>query len=296
MSVVEGRLDFRHSAARGTSRLYRRSWLPDGDARAAVLLVHGLGEHCGRYGHLAAHCNARGFAVHAIDHYGHGKSDGRAGYVERFSVYLDGVRALRDAVRTEQPKIPMFLLGHSMGGLIAAALLVHEQADFRGCVLSGPALRTDEEPPALVRGLIRLISWLLPTVPVIGLDPSGVSRDPAVVGAYVADPLVHHGKLSARLIAELGKAMRSTRAAAHVVDLPLLILHGEEDALTSPGGSAEFYEHAGSTDKTLKTYPGLHHEIFNEPEKDAVLADMTSWLEAHLQGRRNRRVNIRLDD
>lgn len=282
MSVVEGWLDLRHTSARGTSHLYRRSWLPDGDTRATILLVHGLGEHCGRYEHLAAHCNERGFAVHAVDHYGHGKSDGRAGYVERFSVYLDGIRALRDAVRAEHTDTPMFLVGHSMGGLIAAALLTENSPDYRACVLSGPALKTDEEPPAPVMGLIRLISRLLPTVPLIGLDPSGISRDPAVVGAYVADPLVHHGKLSARLIAEMGKAMRVTRAAAPVVSLPLLILHGEQDVLTSPQGSAEFHDNAGSTDKTLKTYPGLCHEIFNEPEKDAVLADMTSWLEARL--------------
>ena len=127
-----------------------------------------------------------------------------------------------------------------------------------------------------------MLQPVLPTVPMIGLDPSGVSRDPAVVSAYVADPLVHHGKLSARLIAEMSKAMRNTLASAGDVDLPLLILHGEQDVLTSPQGSAEFHSNAGSADKTLTSYPGLFHEIFNEPEKDAVLTDMTDWLEARL--------------
>ena len=281
MTIVEGWLDLRHTEARGTSHLYRRSWIPDGDTRASILLVHGLGEHCSRYDYLAKHCTERGFAVHAIDHYGHGKSDGQPGYVERFTVYLDGVGALRDAVRTEHPATPLFLLGHSMGGLIAAAFLRKHQADFLACVLSGPALKTDEEPPAPVMALIRLISRLAPTVPMIGLDPSGVSRDPEVVSAYVADPLVHHGKLSARLLAEMSKAMRDTRDSAPEVKLPLLILHGEKDVLTSPQGSEEFYANTGSADKTLKTYPGLYHEIFNEPEKDAVLGDMTTWLEAH---------------
>ena len=282
MTAAEGRLELRHSEARGTSRLYRRSWLPEGDTRAVIVLVHGLGEHGGRYDYLAAHCNERGFAVHAIDHYGHGKSDGQPGFVERFSVYLDGVRALCDAVRAEHPDVPLFLLGHSMGGLIAAALLPDQQAQFRACVLSGPALKSDEEPPALVMALIRLIAWLAPTAPLIGLDPAGVSRDAAVVRAYVSDPLVHHGKLSARLITEMSKAMRAALARAPDVTLPLLILHGDRDVLTSPQGSTEFHASAGSADKTLKFYPGLYHEIFNEPEKDAVLTDTTDWLEAHL--------------
>lgn len=282
MSITDGWLELRHSEARGTSRLYRRSWQPDSDTRAAILLVHGLGEHSGRYGHLARHCNERGFAVHALDHYGHGKSDGQPGFVERFSVYLDGVRALRDAVHAEQPGVPLVLLGHSMGGLIAATLLPECQADFRACVLSGPALKTDQEPPAPVMLLIRLIAWLAPTAPLIGLDPAGVSRDPEVVRAYVSDPLVHHGKLSARLISEMSRTMRDTLARAPEISLPLLILHGDKDVLTSPQGSADFHAGAGSADKTLKVYPGLYHEIFNEPEKDAVLGDMTTWLEAHL--------------
>ena len=275
-------LELRHSQARGTSRLWRRTWRPPGQVRGAVLLVHGLGEHSGRYANLARHCTDRGFAVFALDHYGHGRSEGQRGHVERFSVYLDGVRALLERVREEQPDVPLFLLGHSMGGLIAAAFLLEAQAGFRACVLSGPAFRTDAEPAAIVMWIARLISWLAPTVPTLGLDPAGISRDPQVVRAYVADPLVHHGKLSARLIVEMKAAMQDTVARAPEITLPLLILHGEDDVLTSPAGSREFHERVAARDKTLKIYPGLFHEIFNEPEKDAVLADMTHWLEAHL--------------
>jgi len=278
----QGYLEFRHSEARGTSRLYRQSWRPDAEPRAAILLVHGLGEHSGRYAHVARACNEHGFAVYAIDHYGHGKSDGQPGFVERFSVYLDGVRALLEHLREQETGAPVFLLGHSMGGLIAAATLCREQADFRACVLSGPAFRTDAEPSAVLRWLNRLLSWLAPTAPMVGLDPGGVSRDPEVVKAYVRDPLVFHGKLSARLIAEMMAAMGDTLECARAIELPILVLHGEEDRLTSPQGSAEFCARVASRDKTLKTYPGLYHEIFNEPEKDAVLADMIDWLEAHL--------------
>jgi alpha-beta hydrolase superfamily lysophospholipase len=278
----ESYIDVVHSEARGTSHLYRQSWLPSGDMRAGIVLVHGLGEHSGRYGHVARHCRDRGFGLFALDHYGHGKSDGHPGYVERFSVYLDGVRALLDDVRSAHPHLPLFLLGHSMGGLIAAALLPQHQSTFRAAVLSGPALRSDVEPPAVVMWIVRLLSRIAPTVPMIGLDPAGVSRDPEVVRAYVADPLVHHGKLTARLIAEMKKAMTATVAQAPDVRLPVLILHGEADVLTSPDGSREYHEQLASGDKTLKLYPGLYHEIFNEPEKDDVLNDMTDWLEAHL--------------
>ena len=282
MQHNEGYLDFRHSEARGTSHLYRQSWRPDATPRAALLLVHGLGEHSGRYVHVARALIDRGVVVHAVDHYGHGKSDGQPGFVERFSVYLDGVRALLNHARETDPGVPVYLLGHSMGGLIAAAFLCTSPAELRACVLSGPAFRVEPEPPALLRWLNRLLSVLAPTAPMVRLDPGGVSRDPDVVKAYVSDPLVFHGKLSARLIAEMMGAMRDTLDRAGTIELPLLVLHGEEDRLTAPQGSAEFCARVASVDKTLTTYPGLYHEIFNEPEKDAVLADMTGWLEAHL--------------
>lgn len=282
MTHTDGTLEFRHSEARGSSRLYRQSWLPDADVRAAVLLVHGLGEHSSRYEYVATSLAQRGIALHALDHYGHGKSDGHGGHVPRFSVFLDGVAALLDDVKTSSADLPLFLVGHSMGGLIAARFLMDRQNEFRAAALSGPAFRSDEAPPAIVLWLNRLLSMLVPTLPMIALDPSLVSRDRAVAEAYVNDPLVHHGKLTSRLIAEMAKAMDDTLARAPEVILPLLIMHGEADKLTAPAGSAEFYASAGSADKTLRTYPGLFHEIFNEPERDDVLADLGDWLESHL--------------
>lgn len=281
MKHETGHLDVRHSRARGTSHLFRQSWLP-GNVRARVLLVHGLGEHSGRYEYVAQVLVERGFAVHAIDHYGHGKSDGHRGHVERFSVYLDGVEALLGAVRADDAESPLFLLGQSMGGLIAAHALIRNQGPFRAAVLSGPALKSDAEPPALVMAILRVLSAIVPTVPVLGLDPAGVSRDPEVVAAYVRDPLVHHGKVTARLAAEMSAAMKAALSGASEVELPLRVMHGEDDVLTSPGGSRAFVDAARSQDKTLKLYPGLYHEIFNEPEKDAVIGEMCDWLEACL--------------
>jgi len=279
---TEGFLDVRHSKARGSSRLFQQTWEPDGQTLAVVLLVHGLGEHSGRYAHVAEHLTERGFAIYTLDHYGHGKSDGHAGFVERFSVYLDGVGALLEKARDEQPDVPFFLIGHSMGGLIAATYLLDNQDAFTACVLSGPALKTDQAPPALLLALNRLLSKLVPTLPMIQLDVSGVSRDPAVVDAYVSDPLVFHGKLSARLIAELSATMDDTLSRAGEIRIPLILLHGERDVLTAPSGSQEMFDNVSSDDKTLKIYPGLFHEIFNEPEKETVLLEMSAWLEAQL--------------
>lgn len=282
MKHAEAYLDVRHSAARGTSRLYQQTWEPDENTRAVVLLVHGLGEHSGRYAHVADHLTRRGFAVYSLDHYGHGKSDGHAGFVESFSVYLDGVDELAKKARAEHPSLPLFLLGHSMGGLIAAAWLLTNQDAVRACVLSGPLLKTDQAPSALLLALNRLLSALVPTLPMIELDASGISRDPAVVDAYVNDPLVFHGKLTARLIAELSATMDNTLSRASDIHVPVIFMHGEQDLLTSPSGSKEMFAGVSSEDKTLKLYPGLYHEIFNEPEQDAVLADMSAWLEMHL--------------
>lgn len=282
MNHRDGYIEVPHSKARGSSRLYCQSWSPDGEPRASILLVHGLGEHSGRYAYLARHCTSRGFAVHTLDHYGHGRSDGHPGYVERFSVFVDGVTRVLDTLIAEQPERPRILVGHSMGGLIAANLLLERQSDFCACVLSGPLLKSDTAPPAFVMALVRLIAAIAPTVPLLGLDPAGVSRDPEVVRAYVADPLVHHGKLSARLIAEMSRAMRTTLGNASGIRLPLLVMHGEDDVLTAAAGSVELHEKAASADKSIRLYPGLYHEIFNEPEKDAVLDDMTRWMEDHL--------------
>jgi alpha-beta hydrolase superfamily lysophospholipase len=169
-----------------------------------------------------------------------------------------------------------------MGGLIAATFLLDHQAAFKAAVLSGPAIKSDQAPPAFVIALIRLLSVVVPTVPLIQLDASGVSRDQDVVNEYMNDPLVHHGKLSARLLAEMSAAMNGTLRHASEINVPIMLMHGEADQLTSPSGSAELFEAIGSTDKALKTYPGLYHEIFNEPEQDEVLTDMSRWLEAHL--------------
>ena len=186
-------------------------------------------------------------------------------------------------VKADFAGLPQILLGHSMGGLIGTLFLLQHQREFVGCVLSGPAVKTEIEPPYLQLLLIRCLSVVAPKVGVLQLDASGVSRDPAVVADYVADPLVNHTKMSARMVAELFAAMHHIQDEANRISLPMLLLHGGEDVMAAPGGSHFLHEKISSEDKTLKIYPGLYHEIFNEPEREAVFADMLEWCDGHIQ-------------
>lgn len=259
-------------------------WLPPRDPKAVVLLAHGYAEHAGRYGHVAARLTAAGYAVYAVDHWGHGKSSGAMGFVPSFSLYVDGMAGLVERVREAWPGKPRLLLGHSMGGLIATLLLIERQRDFAAAALSGPAILTPAPPSKLTVWISRFLSRYVPRAGVMKLDPTGVSRDPAVVAAYLADPFVHTGKLSARLAAEMFDAMARAREGAAAISLPLLIQHGEADRLTAPAGSRFLFDHVASADKRLEIYPGLFHEIFNEPERDTVLGDLIAWFDAHVAG------------
>ncbi len=270
------------NGAQGKS-LYYRYWRPDGDARALVLIVHGAGEHCGRYHHFASYLVDNGYAVAGLDHIGHGQSEGANAHVDNFDHHLQSLALYQQQLAADFQGLPVLLLGHSMGGLISASYLLEHQQDFSGCVLSGPVVTTEIQPGPVQMALVRLLSRIWPTLGVLQLDANGVSRDPEQVRLYREDPLVHQGKLTARLMTELFRYMGIIQSRAGEVTLPLLVLHGEADSMTSPEGSKLFYERAGSEDKTLKIYPELYHEILNEPEKEEVYADIRSWLDAHVE-------------
>jgi len=264
------------------ANIYFQSWLPEGDPRAVLLVVHGLAEHCGRYMNLVNHFLPLGYAVYGIDHIGHGKSDGTRVHVERFEDFTSTLKIFFDMVRQCQPGKPVFLVGHSMGGLIGAAYLLEHQAELSGAVLSGPSVKVPDNISSTTILLGKVFSALAPKLGLIALEAEGVSRDPAVVEAYVNDPLVHRGKTTARLAAELLKAMQRVSAEGAAITLPILIIHGGDDRLVDPSGAQLLYETVGSTDKKIKVYDGLYHEVFNEPEKDQVLGDVQEWLESHL--------------
>lgn len=264
------------------SGIFYRVWERE-NPRAAVLLAHGLGEHSGRYQHLAEALVSKGLSVWAPDHPGHGRSPGHRCHIDRFDEFFPALDALRDDIAKHDPELPCYLIGHSMGGLIAGSYLVRRQARFAGAAFSGAAFEVPEPPGALAVFVNKLISAVLPTLGVLQLDATEVSRDPEVVRRYQDDPLVHSGKISARLVVELFGAIADLEQKRATLTLPVLVMHGESDVMTPAAGSQRFFDAIGSTEKTLRLYPGLYHEIFNEPEKTEVIGELCDWLDARIE-------------
>ncbi|MDP3677453.1 MAG: lysophospholipase [Novosphingobium sp.] len=260
-------------------RIFTQSWLPDGSARDQVVIAHGYAEHSGRYDAVARFLTDRGFAVHALDHHGHGKSEGARALIERFAQADADIDTLVDKVRAESGQTAVKLIGHSMGGSLALNYALGHQDKLSGLVLSGPAI--GGRLPTMQRWLLALVSAVAPRTGMIALDANAVSRDPAVVADYVADPLVYRGKVPARTAHEMFRAIRSYPARVGALTVPCLLMHGDADALVSAVDAAPIFAAIASTDKTIRIWPGLFHEIFNEPERAEVLALTADWLEAH---------------
>jgi acylglycerol lipase len=265
------------------AKIYYQGWLPPGDARAVLLLVHGLGEHSGRYQNVAQFFVPLGYAVYAFDHIGHGKSEGQREYVDRYEEYTSTLDQYYQKVRKWQAGKPIYLVGHSLGGLIAVSYLLESQNGLAGAILSAPSLAPPDGISPTTLAAARVLSRIAPRMGVQKLDSTGISRDPEVVKAYDEDPLVFHGKTPARMAAEGLRMIDDVRRSMHRITLPVLALHGAEDKMINPVCSQSLYELAGSEDKTLRQYPGLHHEIFNEPEREEVFKEMHAWLEARLE-------------
>lgn len=263
--------------------LYYQCWLPDGRPGAVLLVAHGLADHSGRYLNLVNYFVPEGYAVYAFDYRGHGKSEGRRCYVDRFSDYLADMETFYDMVRRAIPDAKIFLVGHSVGGTISTAFAISHQPELAGLVLSAPVLKPGA---SITRGQItmaRVLSALLPKMGVAGLDASAISQDKNVVTAYVNDPLVYHGKVCARTGTELINTIeRDLPPRIDKLALPVLIMQGSEDRLSNPDGSSMLFQAVASKDKTLKRYSGFYHEIFNEPGRLQVLKDMDDWITRHL--------------
>jgi acylglycerol lipase len=262
--------------------IYYQYWSPEDEPKAILVIVHGLAEHSGRYMNVVNHFVPAGHAVYGIDHIGHGKSGGERVYVHRFQDYITTLTTYVDMIRDWQPDKPIFMIGHSMGGLIGAAYLLEHQHELSGAVLSGPGIKVPDNISQTVIFMGKILSKILPRVGILQLDSKGVSRDPAVVDAYINDPLVFTGKITARLGAEMLKTMQDVTNHAAQIKLPLTIVQGSDDSLIDPGGAQLLYDRVSSEDKSIKIYAGFYHEVFNEPEHEQVLNDVQKWIEAHL--------------
>jgi alpha-beta hydrolase superfamily lysophospholipase len=267
--------------------LYTQRWRPAGGGppKATLAVVHGFGEHSGRYGNVVDWFVPKGYAVHAFDLRGHGRSPGQRGYVNRFSDYTGDVRAFLAVASREEPGRPVFLVGHSMGGPIVLNTVLHDPSGLAGVVASGALLAQLPVSPGLTL-LAKVMSRIRPNFtakagPKSGPDVATLSRDPAVIKAYLDDPLVH-GLGTARLGTELTAAIDWTQAHAADLALPLLMVHGGADRLCLPEGSRTFFDHVTFADKERREYEGYYHEVFNEVGKEQVLADVEAWIEARL--------------
>jgi acylglycerol lipase len=261
--------------------LLRRAWLPE-EPWALLQVVHGYAEHSGRYDELATWYARRGLAVHAYDHRGHGRSEGARCHVDRFEQLLDDLDRVLERAREEHPGLPVILLGHSMGGLVVAAFLADRRPAIAAAVTSGAALAVGPGASRTRLAAARLLRRLTPRLALgSGLDPRGLSRDPEVVRRYLEDPLVYR-TMTPSLAVELITTIPRVAARAVEVQVPLLLLHGSDDPLCPIEGSRAFHGGLQVPGSGFRAYPGLRHEIFNEPERERVFADLLDWLRATL--------------
>ncbi len=267
-------------------RLFSRSWESPNQGRRAVLIIqHGLKDHSGRYAELAHTLLARGFAVYAMDLRGHGHSEGRRSYISNFNSLIVDLKEFAGLIREDNPAIPIFFFGHGLGAIIGILATLQHAIDFHGLILSAPALAARENIPVWRMNITRLLGIILPWLPWMNLPLQGFSLDPATVADMEKDPAISPGKVPVRTAAQLLKAMAIVPAEAPEFAAPVLVLQGTADRLVNPAGSRNFYERIISSDKTLKLYPGLAHDLVHEPEKAEVIKAIVEWLDVRAPSR-----------
>jgi len=267
--------------ARGT-QIYYQTWTPPKKPKAILVITHGIGEHSGRYTHVADYFIKRSFTVWACDLRGHGKSGGKRGHIDSFDDYLADVGQMIRIAKDHYPGIKTFLMGHSLGGLIVSYYAEKRPGELNGLIASGPALREKMKVSPVKAFLGSTLSSIMPTFSTTtGLDPNLLSHDQEVVRKYVEDPLVHK-VATARWFTEYRRAQDETMRSADKLTLPCLVIQGGADGIIDPAVASEFYKRIVSSDKTLKVYDGFYHESLNEIGKETVLADIDGWLAARI--------------
>lgn len=263
--------------------IYWKGWVPDNAPKAVVQVIHGYAEHIDRYGNVVGELLPAGYAVFGTDHRGHGHSDGKRGHVKSFQEFIDDEKQFyREVIKARFPGIPYFILGHSMGSLIAMNYVEQNAVDVKGLVLSGTGSLPGTDIPKILLTLTKILSRIMPAVHIKSpLPPEFISRDMDVVKAYVDDPLVYN-VITPRLAHEMNRYVVIGAQNAFKIKIPVLIQLGSKD--TAFSGQKELFEMVGAKDKTFKRYEGLKHEVYNEliADRVKVLADLREWLDRHL--------------
>lgn len=262
------------------TELFTRSW-PIEDSAASIAIVHGYGEHSGRYDHVAARFNSEGYSVYSYDQRAHGKSPGTMGYIPSFQTHVDDCAGFIEHIVETIGGMPEFVFGHSMGALVSALYVEQHQPALSGLILSSGAFKVADDVAPLMQRLSAALSVVLPKLPVHQVDPAGLSHKAEVVSAYESDPLVYHGKIQARTGYQMMTSIAAAQEHASDIQVPVLLLHGTEDSIADPDGSRIMHERIGAADKTLKRYDGGYHEVFNDDAEQPFLDDVVAWLAEH---------------
>jgi len=261
-------------------KLYRQCWTPEEEPAGAAIVVHGFTEHSGRYAELAEALVGHGYAVHAADLRGHGRSEGDRVWVGSFDEFPADLELFVESVRRDRPGSPLFLFGHSMGAAIVARFVQTRRPDVNAVALSAPPVRVGRHVFPILQRMGSVLGRWLPRLRVVRLGSGWISRDPDVVADFRADPLVFHDRFPARIGSEILRAGPRILAEAGAIRSPLLILQGTADRIVDPAGSRQLLDAAASQQKTLKLYDGLYHDLLHEPERQQVTADLVEWFDA----------------
>jgi alpha-beta hydrolase superfamily lysophospholipase len=272
----------REETIKGSSGLniFVRSWRPDEPPRGVVVIVPGFNSHSGQYLWVGDQLAVRGIAVYSLDLRGRGRSDGDRFFVQEFSDYISDVSSLMKLAKSREPGLPVYLLGHSAGGVTACGFALENQAELAGLICESFAFQVPA--PDFALAVLKGLSHIAPHAHVLKLKNEDFSRDPKVVQAMNSDPLIANEVQPTQTVAAMVRADEQLKKEFPLITLPLLILHGTADHATKPAGSQFFYDTAGSADKTLKMYEGRYHDLLNDIGKEEVLADITRWIHAHL--------------
>lgn len=262
--------------------LFERRWEPAGEPRAHLALLHGYGEHCSRYDHVARAMNSAGIAVHSYDQRGFGYSPGRRAYINEYDDLVRDLDAFLAHIRDRVAGKPFFMMGHSMGGQLLAVYLIEKQPEVRGAIFSSAFLQFAADVPKALVALSGVVGALLPWLPVSKVSTSTLSRDPAVVQAADNDPLSYHGSVRARTGAQFKAAIDRAQAELERISVPAYLLHGSDDALIPVQSSRELHARIASQDKELRIFEGGYHELWNDLCKEEAIQGIVTWITARI--------------